>query len=458
MADLHVMRIKGGGYLNLKVVDISLVKGKNVIGGKNKNGKSNIMSLVEMFQGKAYMPEIAKGLDARKGAFEIFVGDGKDVVYTVKYSFTAKNEYIKVFDAEGVQADMDVLKNLLSPCLNPWEFYSNATATGNGATAARKKAIAVIKPLMKIDFDDEAWLTEIGFAKDAHARSLRSQRAGDPMAFLDDMDKYLGEKRKAWKEDVIKNEGAQAKLEDDLPPEGSTAEFTEVSELLAEQAMLQEQAIKGGQAVKQGEMMEQDVMAAEDALATAKHNLEAFRKEHEDLQSDLKLAERMEKIKEEIESIGETNKMAQKVQDLKELDTKVANGEKQIEAHNVLIEDIRDKKVELLESAKMPVKGLSIEGDVIMKDGLPLGQDSAAEGLHDAFMIALAKFEMAAEGEDVLKTLLIPNAILMDSESRDLMYKMADENGVQLILEMVMDEDTGGVIFVEDGVAKTEAE
>lgn len=457
--DLHIVQVKGGGFMNLTAVDVTLQRGRNIIGGKNKGGKSGIMTLFEMFKGKAFMPDIPKTLDARKGAFEVSIGDkDRNVKYTVKYSFTEKTSQIKVFDAEGEAVAMDVLKDMLSPLLNPWGWFEDATATGKSAKPRHMDAIDILRPLMKMDFTPEEFLVGIGFAQDAHARTLMSTHDGDPCAFMDAMVKYIGEKRLEWKTKVEQWEGSQAQLEEEIPIDATGTEFVEVKELQAEQSMLHEQQIKGGQDLKQGEMMEDEVRKAEANLIAAKQNLEAFRKAHEDLQSDLHIGERLEEIKEEIEQIGETNKLAQKCLDLKEMDIKVKRGEDAITKATDLIADIREKRENLLATAKMPVKGLSIDGDIIMKNGLPLGQDSTAEGLEDAFLIALAKFEAATGGDDCLKTLIIPNASLMDTESREHMYALADKHGVQLILEMVMDENTGGVIFVDNGVALTEEE
>lgn len=459
MSDLHVASIRGGGFQSLKVVDVSFKDGVNIVAGANRSGKTSLLLLLEMLQGMAYMPLIPKTLDAKKGKFEILLADKEgDVKYTVSYAFNAKTNTISVAGSEGEKVGMDVLKSLLSLCLNPMEWFEDATATGKSAKPRHMDAIDILRPLMKMDFTPEEFLVGIGFAQDAHARTLMSTHDGDPCAFMDAMVKYIGEKRLEWKTKVEQWEGAQCQLEEEIPIDATGTEFVEVKELQAEQSMLHEQQIKGGQDLKQGEMMEDEVRKAEANLIAAKQNLEAFRKAHEDLQSDLHIGERLEEIKEEIEQIGETNKLAQKCLDLKEMDIKVKRGEDAITKATDLIADIREKRENLLATAKMPVKGLSIDGDIIMKNGLPLGQDSTAEGLEDAFLIALAKFEAATGGDDCLKTLIIPNASLMDTESREHMYALADKHGVQLILEMVMDENTGGVIFVDNGVALTEEE
>ena len=455
--DLHVMAIKGGGFANLKLVDVEFANGVNKVGGKNRHGKSNLLKLIQMFKGKAFMPEIPKNVDERKGKFEVTLGDPENNLrYTVKYAFTEKNSYISVEDESGATVGVDVLKSFLSPCLDPWEFYENATATGPSAKERRKRAMDVLKGLMTFTWDRKAFVEALGLSGDAHTQSLSSQTKDDPISFLKELESYFMENRKQWKDAAANTKGAIETLEASIPIEKRKIQEVDINDLFTEHAKLQQDLSRHQVALDRATNLEQNIQRLKSELATAEKALEDMRKENIALDSAEEIAEKMKALKVKMDAVKEDNILAGKVKELAEHEEELDKVEAKIEARTSDLERIREERLTVLESADMPIEGLTVEDGNIIKNGIPFGQDSTEEGITDSFLIGLSRFKKQNTETPKLMTMVIHNASLMDSEAKERLYALAQEHGVQLIVELVMDKKENGVIFVEDGVCKTE--
>jgi len=453
--DLKVLGIKGGGYANLTVVDVEFEPGVNKIGGKNRQGKSNLIELIKIFKGKEYMADVPLNIDADDGKFTIPLVDGDgEIKYTVKYSFTKKKEYVSVTDEEGNSVPLQMLKDLLSPCVDPNEFHDNATATGAGGKDRRMKAINILRELMTYDdFDQAAVLKEVGLTRDTHIMSLMSQHKDDPIAFLDSLDSYVMENRAKYKVKKEQLDGTLKTLKEAVPTDKRKIEPLDIQDIFKKQEELQEKVRESAVSIEKGQSLEGVVTKLEAELEDAKKRLETWRSTHSEDISEQHAAKELEELKETLASREEHNKLAEKAQQLRDGKSKMKEYEKGIEIRDAMLKSIRKKRVKVIEDADMPVEGLSIEGDTILKNGIPLGQDSTEEGLTDSFRIGVAHFKKLHPDQPVLKTMLISNASLMDKDSREKMYELAKQEDIQMLIELVMEEKQKGVIFVEDGVA-----
>jgi len=453
MSDLHIARIKGSGFLNLRAVDVVLEDGVVQVCGDNRQGKTSLLKLIKLLAGKNEMPELAKTEGEKKGKFQIDINDKAGVTqYLVKYSFTDKNSYVSIEDPSGQKVGQTIWNEMLSPCLDPWGFYQDATAEGTGAKARRAKAIELLKELMTVDYDTSDLVKKLGVSENTHVQSLLSQHKGDPLGFLAALEGTYVENRALWNAKVTALEGAVATLKKEIPPEQRDAKEVDVGVLFAQQRELQ--AVQ--QAHSRYEMeyagLEERVKEAEGALAQAKAALEAKRKEAENLPDCDGAA--LERLDSEIKSVSTRNELARKAKDLKDKEAALESATEAAEAKQEAVTLIREAKTEALESAEMPIPGLAITDGNITKNGIPLGQDSHEEGLTDSLMIALAKFNKMGEDAPKLKTLLLPDASLLGKKAAERIIQVAKEHGVQLVMELVMDERQSGVIFVEDGVAE----
>jgi len=454
--NLHIMRMKGSGALNLRLVDITLDNGVVKIGGKNRQGKSNILTMIQMLAGKDYMPEIPKNKDEKKGKFEIQLGDEEDrIKYIVKYSFTEKNSYISVEDAEGESQGIKLLQSLLSPCLNPWEFFGNATAKGPGAKVRLDKAIQIVREVMEFDFDFDGFIDKRGLSGEPSIQTAKSMHSDDPIKFLEVVEEQYMEARKNAKKKAKDLEGSIKKMKETIPPDMRDAKPVDVDSITTEMEKYRELKAQHDRFSMRSQGLEDQVARAEADLKLAQERLEKVREEANEL-PDISEG-KYEDLQEQLKHMAEANRLADQAQTLKEYEKKLETLGEWIGKRDDDIQSIREEKTNALDAAEMPVEGLSIEDGKILKNGIPFGQDSDSEALEDAFRIGLAKFDQDPEAPK-LKTLIIPNASLMDSESTARMIELAEENGVQLVMELVMDEREKGVIFVEDGIAKTEEE
>ena len=452
--DLRVLSIKGGGYANLSVVDVTLEPGLNKVGGKNRQGKSNLMELLRIFGGKEFMADMPLKKGEEDGQFTIPLGDSEgNVRYTVKYSFTKKNSYVKVQDEDGESVPLSILKELLSPCMDPNEFHALATAQGNGAKQRRLQAIGILRELMSYNVTPQEIADEFSLGEDAHVKSLVSQNSDDPIAFIDALDVYICENRSKFKVKQEQAQGTLKTLREAVPADKRNIEEIDAEDVFKKQQELQERVTANAVALEKGSALEGRLQALQAQVAEVQEELEKWRSTHEADDSEVHAVAELEKLKETLAEREEHNVLARKAAELRDMQKKLESYEKGIEARDKLVKKVRTRRTKTLEAADMPIEGLSIEGDTIMKHGIPLGQDSTEEGLTDAFMIGLAKFEKMHPDQEALKTMLISNASLMDAESKERMYDLGREHNVQLIVELVMDKEESGVIFVDNGVA-----
>lgn len=465
--NLHVMSIRGSGYLNLKLVNITLENGKVYLGGPNRAGKSAILSLIQLMKGKAYLPEMPIKEGEKEGKFEIKLADeDRNVRYIVKYSFQEKGSYLTMEDAEGEEAGLTLLKTFLSPCMNPWEFFRDGTAKGLGATERHKKTVDIVQELMVFHFDIDEFMERMGFSGKPKIEKIKEQ-SGDPLTFLKSLDLCLMENRKAWKENRTKLAGSIKQLGEDVPIEKRNVEEKDIGDLFKKQEALQTEinahyAAVRGTSLIEGNIQEtlEEIQAAEVTLNALKAKLEkqqaelgGLREQNAKLRKEEELENELAKLKAESDSINEDNTLARKAADLRSYEEKAEEMDETIRVKDREIDAVREERITVLETADMPIKGITIEDGRIYKNGIPFGQDSEEEGLTDAFEFGLAKFEKMAPECPKLKTMIIPNASLIGKKATAHLLGLAEKHGIQIILELVMDKAEKGVIFVEDGIA-----
>lgn len=109
------------------------------------------------------------------------------------------------------------------------------------------------------------------------------------------------------------------------------------------------------------------------------------------------------------------------------------------------MKDLEAEKAERLSKAKMPVEGLSVSGDSVLYEGIPLSQVNTAKALEICIAIS-----MALNPE---LRVLWGNANDLDDNSLEIIKKIAADKDYQLWLEKM---DTTGKIgfYIEEGILK----
>ena len=149
-------------------------------------------------------------------------------------------------------------------------------------------------------------------------------------------------------------------------------------------------------------------------------------------------------IRERIEGAEEVNGAV----DRRDRKARLVAKAESLEAHSAELTESMSKRSEeeaaKLSASDLPVAGLGIENGSVMLDGLPLAQASDAQQLEVSCAIAMS-------GDSDLRVIRVRDGSLMDSESLDVLSKMAADRDYQVWTERV--DGCGAVGFViEDGL------
>jgi hypothetical protein len=448
---VYVSRITGDNWMGLEI-DLVLTPGLNEIAGENMAGKTRVLRTVEALLGKDAWPEIALSQGKTKGSLEIELSEGEPA-YVVQWSLTAKGgmrlKCVKKADGSVVKEPQRFLNALCGKMVDPWEFIRLAT----GNTKERREATDIYKSLVVIKCDIEGFVGRMGHDEIPHVRTLMATYADEPLAFLKAYDAYLGENRKKWKDQVGKLKGTVAMLRDEVPADKRKAEKVSVSALLEEQQGMMELERKHTAAKAEADRLQ-------GLLNAKKIELEQIEVELKHADTDYRALppyreDEAEKLAARIKNIEKENEIAAQAEKLQASVEKLTQADKQVEKQTRNIERIREFYQETLESAEIPVKGLEVQDEHLIYNGLPLGQASKTEGLRDVSIpIGIAL-------KPGLRTFVIRDADSMTEENRSIVKAACEKYGIQAILELAMSDgpavlefqEKGGV-FIKDGVAK----
>lgn len=112
------------------------------------------------------------------------------------------------------------------------------------------------------------------------------------------------------------------------------------------------------------------------------------------------------------------------------------------------IQEAERSKVDTLEDADMPVKGLSVDESGVTFNGIPIAQIAMSEKIKVGLAVSMAL-------NPTLKVLLIRDGSLLDADNIKLIEKMVKGKGFQAFIEKVDEHGDGKVGFViEEGRLK----
>ena len=112
------------------------------------------------------------------------------------------------------------------------------------------------------------------------------------------------------------------------------------------------------------------------------------------------------------------------------------------------IEAIRLEKKKMLEEAQFPIVGLSFDEEGVLFNGIPLSECSSSERLRVCLAIAKATRKQ-------MSVLIVRDGSLLDDDAIDEVKAFAEDNDIQILIEMVGEEGHGSeAIIIEDGMVK----
>ena len=101
----------------------------------------------------------------------------------------------------------------------------------------------------------------------------------------------------------------------------------------------------------------------------------------------------------------------------------------------------------MVKEAKMPIDGLSFDSEGPLFHGNPLAERSSSEQLRVCLAIAKATRKQMA-------VLIVRDASLLDEDALAEVKQFAEDNDVQILLEVVGEYTGGEAITIEDGMVK----
>lgn len=401
LSDRHykIINLKAQNFLRLKAVDITPGSDRIIeISGKNGAGKSSVLKAIwSVFANR----EISKGIPSpirsgeESGSVSVDLGD-----MTITRSWTGTDTYLRIENKAGAvykspQALLDKLKTSLS--FDPLAFIR----------MDKKEQRATLLQVLGVDLD-----------------SLEKEREG-----------YFNARTEANRE--VKNLTAQLAplqgLPVDLPKEEISA-----TDLINQIRAAEENNRKIALADRLIAAKEQEIKDLETRLITEKKNLESAYLAREEMQEiDVSVMEQ------QLRNVEEINKQVQKRRTFEDIVSRLHAASQKSDYLTEKIEEIDQAKKEALKSAAFPIPDISISPDGISYHDIPLSQCSSAEQIR----VSVA---MGAALNPGLRVLLIQDGSLLDSTSRGIIEEIAEEQDLQVWIEVV-DENRGSGVIIEDG-------
>ena len=149
-------------------------------------------------------------------------------------------------------------------------------------------------------------------------------------------------------------------------------------------------------------------------------------------------------LHDEIEKAEMTNEGVRKSKERLKISNAIGAAQARYDEQERRIDALAESRKEAIMAAGDPVPGLALDADGVMLDGVPFEQASDAEKLRTSCALAMA-------AGSKLRVLRIRDGSLLDTESMELLARMADEHDYQIWIERVSD-GTGTGIIIEDGM------
>jgi len=396
--------------MNIKVVRIA-PDGKVVkIAGKNSQGKSSILTGIELIlRGPSAFPEkpIRDGCDQGAGRIET------DELIITRHISPHRLVITRKGSDDKIQRPQQFLDELLSKYTCDPIKLLNLSAS---------EQLEEVKHILGLDFADleNEYDTLYEARRDLNrdAKALKSLTKGfdenSPVNQIDDSE-LLDKHSKAREINT-----ANAKLRFELDNERD-----KVKSLKEDEAKIEEQ-----------------LRAIREEIAERTEAGKALAKQVEGL-VDLNEAELFDEIQRVQKHNSEASKNKEIVGFVLELNDNVVS----VEKANARMEEIKELKANAIRDAEFSVDGLSIDDNSLMYNGIPLSQSSQSEQLRVCMALSVA-------GKPEISVVLMRQASLLDKDNLKLVAEMAEEMNFQVWLEVVGEDDELSFV-IEDGSVKS---
>lgn len=146
----------------------------------------------------------------------------------------------------------------------------------------------------------------------------------------------------------------------------------------------------------------------------------------------------------QITDITETNRKVRANAEYRKMLEELEQQKAASDARTTVIEEIREEREKKINEAPWPIPGMGFDDGDITYNGLPFASLSDSEQIFVSGSLAISQL-----GE--VKMVINERADLYDKEHRELIRKIANDAGAQIIFELVESYDTPNTIVIDDG-------
>lgn len=421
------MENKGLGIIKIQVRNIGpvkevvaeLVPGINIFQGDNGAGKSTVLNAVKMaFEGKKSIPAniIRNGLDENGLAFK-----GEVVVNTP--TITVSLELKK--DEKGEQKHKLVVKRDGAGLMAPVTFLENLATVWNDpqeiATMKGKDLYNILVKYSQID------LTQF----DKEIESVKTRQI-----VLRAQKKEMGVLPAAPKAEKIS-------LEEILTEIKEITDYNDIQKNNAELLC----------------RYEKELSDTDDKINALKKDLEYLERKKALIAEDKSNApiplslKDVEAAKEKLNTLEKQNQAADKYKQFVEWEKRVAKIDEDFENNKQKISDLEEEKKKAVETAEMPVEGLSITEEKTV-NYLGSTWENCCES--DRLLVG-AKLIVNTTPENAIRWMMIHSGEGILSRRRDVLNQYLIENGYTCLMQVASEatpESTPGVFHIVEGEIK----
>lgn len=411
---MKVIGLKAENIKKLTLVNLDLDGDHLRVSGPPGRGKSTLVDLVWAAITKKDLGPRPVQAGKESGYIEVQIGDpARERTITVRREYDAEGgDKLKVRASDHSKVTVtDIQKLIHSISFDPLEFY-------------QKKGIEQVNMLLRLlgvnlgDLDQRRKAlyeerTTVGRVARAHRDALGERPAKVERASVAELSAQLNEALE-FNRDVDQRHELLTKLKDERAANAKRVEELRI-QLANEESHLR--------------MLDTRITKGEEVCAGLQ------KKDTGVIMQSIKDVEQVNRAAEAYDRwMAEAEKAAACDTRYKDLDEKV--------------KAIDQEKEKLLSSAKWPVPGLSVDGDIVTFNGSPLIQEGEGKKLEVSFAIAAA---MAPE----LRICRIDGAESLGASGRAEILRIAKECDMQVFMSRVADgEAEEGEITIEEGVVR----
>lgn len=398
-----------------------------VIGGENDQGKSSVLSAVEMLiSGGDAIP--AKPI--REGATKAqIIGKTEDFTATRKFSKSGTTLEIKANDGSSIASPQALWESVTKGrSLDPSEFMRQKP----------KDQLATLQSIVGLDFaalDKE-------YAEKYAERTAVNRRLKEQQVIADKAPRHPG-----------------------VPKEVATSEaiVERLNKAIAENQandVKRSAVVDANDAIEKAEGIEKERLATverlmrelEDAkalLSTAANDVKEARKHRDELyKASTELVDvDLEAIQTELRELEAVNEKVRANIAWQSEQTKLVTVTKESQTLTERLEAIESEKNEALKKAKFPIEGLGFTADGVTFNALPFEQICTSDQIRISCAIAFAL-------APTLKVVLVREGSLIGEKNLKLIEELATKNGAQVLMERVSTGKEVTIIMEEGQVSE----